>query len=190
MKEMNLLPIKFRYDYSKVLFGKLMLLTVILNVVLLVYMAVLEVVQIRKLSLELQEKKQYVGELQQLNERFSTYEAEYAALQKKFVLLKEQEEVYQSHFQSDYSPMVSSLIFLNSLTSGIEIKQAAYDNGRFVIEGTAENSDIFYRYYKRLESNRHLMNLNFYHYQSTEDAERPVFDFKLKFAVRRLNEVY
>lgn len=190
MKSMNLLPTRFRYDYSRVLVVKLLILVVMMNVAFLIYAGGLEWYNVRQLKEKLNVQKTYLNKIKQLNAQFQPIEVEYDHLKKVHTALLEKEMVYGTHFKSNYSPLVSTLIYLQTISKGIRIQQTTYNEGLFVINGEARNSDFFYRYYRLLESNENLLDLTFYHFQSNKKDDDPVFEFKLKFSVRRLNEVY
>jgi Tfp pilus assembly protein PilN len=190
MKSMNLLPTRFKYDYSRVLVVKFLVLIVVMNVGFLVYAGALEWYNVRQLKQKLETQKIYLNQIKQLNAQLLPIEAEYDRLKKVHTALLEKETVFGTHFKSSYSPLVSTLIYLQTISKGIRIQQTTYNEGVFVINGEARNSDLFYRYYRLLESNKNLLDLTFYHFQSNQKDDDPVFEFKLKFSVRRLNEVY
>jgi hypothetical protein len=188
MKNINLIPTNIRYDYEKFYIIRLIILTLSFNILLLLIIVINENLILSSLKQQLNEKKQYLQNITQLNSNFKKYDKEYSRLKKYLNESKEKEKTFLSYYKKDYSPLVSTLIHLDAIKEGIFINTFSYSNGYFVINGTVNNNKTFYNYYKSLENNPYIAELDFSNL--TANKEQNNFNFDISFKVRKINEIF
>lgn len=188
MKSVNLLPVGVRYDFEKQYLIKGMIYFLFLNIVFFGIVITNNLIEVKLLNKLYLSKTKYVASIQHINSNFMRYNTEYDGLKQRLSILKEKEKTFFSHFKLDFSPLVSTVIHLDSIKKGVYISKVEYTSGVFIVEGFADKSVSFYNYYKSLENNNFIKDLDFNNITSLDDNTG--FSFKVKYSTRNLNEIF
>jgi hypothetical protein len=188
MKDLNLLPSNIKFDYEKVYILKIITYIILFNLALLLIITVNENFIIYSYKKELNQKKSYLNKITTLNTSFNKYNEEYAKLKKYLSDIKEKEKTFFEYYRKDYSPLVATLIHIDAIKTGIYIDSWEYSDGFFIIDGYAVENNNFYDYYKGLENNKYIAELDFSSLKAKKETNN--FSFKISFRVRKIDEIF
>jgi hypothetical protein len=190
MKNINVLPSKYKYDYKKYFLIKVLAYFIFLNLSMLAIIFTAQTIYLKNLRLQIKKENTYLNEIQNLNSKFTLYKKQLNTYKNKLAEYKEKEQAFLKYFNQEYSPYASTIILFNSLKRDINISKIIYSDGQLEINGNAKNEDIFYTYYKNLESNPYLTSIVFSELDNKNQKDKKeLYNYKIKLLVKKIDEL-
>lgn len=180
LKEINLLPEKYRYDIAKHIIIKISVVFFILNLIFLGVFYYDQKNELNYLRSVLNEKESYDASLKNILSNLDTYKNEKNALIDKLKNLKDVENSLRKQRVNNNSVLLDITTLSDLLSDKIVLNDISYTSGVFSIEGTASDPKSFYEYYNRVETNERVSNADFQNFEKIEGAIKFSLVIKLK----------
>lgn len=180
LKEINLLPEKYRYDISKHVIIKICVTIFLLNSVFLGVFYYDQKNELNYLRSVLNEKENYDISLKNILSNLDTYKNEKNALIDKLKNLKDVENSLRKQKVNNNSVLLDITTLSDLLSDKIVLNDVSYTSGVFSIEGTASDPKSFYEYYKRVETNERVSHADFQNFEKIEGGIKFSLVIKLK----------
>lgn len=180
LKEINLLPEKYRYDIAKHSIIKISVAFFILNLIFLGVFYYDQKKELNYLRSVLNEKENYDISLKNILSNLDTYKNEKNALIDKLRILKDVENYLSKQRVNNNSVLLDITTLSDLLSDKIVLNGISYTSGVFRIEGTASDSKSFYEYYKRVETNERVSHADFQNFEKIEGTIKFSLVIKLK----------
>ncbi|GEM_PF-4791802 len=176
----NLLPQEYRFDIQKYIIIRWILLLSIFNLILIFGVYTLLNFEKRELKRLTTDKKNVLLKLQGLNSNFIKYNEEYKKLLKSIGDTEEKKKLFSLNYSIKNSPFVSIISIGKSLLNGIEIVDLNYNNGVFVMIGSAESPQKYYDFYLNLKNNNNIEDVEFFYVEQNDKTGLISFKFEIK----------
>ncbi|BAI80720.1 conserved hypothetical protein [Deferribacter desulfuricans SSM1] len=187
VKKLNLIPENLRYDLIKDQLIKSSIFIIILAFLLIIFDYSLLAFKNKQLEDILKKHTVYKNNLEREIASLDKYEKNYKNLKNELQnLLKEKNKLFR-FYTINYSPLISTIFYLTTKPSDIYFKNISYSKNTITLEGYANKTNSFYKYYKSLETNKYLNKLEFYFIK--RDENNNLYTFKITMKVKEIDEI-
>ncbi len=179
IKEINLIPSYAAFDYKLYLGKRIAGFLLVLNLIVLLVLYGVGIYFNMNLKRSLKKEKTYLSTVEDIDSSLNKYKDTYGKLIKRLKELKEKENYIRSIIPIKPSSFTNSVVFLNTFSEGIYFGKASYDDGFFEIEGVADSSYSFSKFYMVLERNRYIKKLRFFYIKRKDE----MYMFKVRYKI-------
>lgn len=168
LKEINLLPEKYRFDIVKQQVIKIAFMVFVLNIIILGAFYYDGKNELNYLKSVLSEKQDYDSNLKNMIGNLDVYKNEKNESINRLKLLKDVENELRRGKISSNSALLDLWTLNSLLPEYIQLNEINYTSGVFKLSGTAGDPRNFYEYYNSIEKNEMIEFADFENLEKTE----------------------